>query len=160
MTTKETVFAQARTITDGVRVRDAMSRTFHNLHPAHFAEHAAALLHRGYYDDFPVVRGGAVVGMLRQRDLLQAIRLQHLNVQVADLMHRGCLEVQENDLLSDAIVQMKQCGCTTLAVVRDGRIVGTLSQEHLDKWMTIQAALRDHQSHLEIPLAAPSEART
>jgi len=160
MIKKETVIDQARRLTNGVRVRDAMSRTFHNLHPAHFAEHAAALLHRGYYDDFPVVRGGAVVGMLRQRDLLQAIRLQHLNVQVADLMHRGCLEVQEDDLLSDAIVQMKQCGCTTLAVVRDGRIVGTLSQEHLDKWMIIQAALSDNQSHFDSALTASGEART
>jgi len=160
MKTKETDILVASTLTSGVAVRDAMSRTFHNLHPAHFAEHAAELLQRGYYDDFPVVRHGSVVGILLQRDLLQAIRLQHLNIQVADLMHQGCLVVQEDDLLADAIVRMRQCGCATVAVIRAGRIVGTLSQEHLDKWMTIQAALRENQSDLDSSLAASSEART
>src|SRR3954462_12395169 len=113
MKTKETDILVASTLTSGVAVRDAMSRTFHNLHPAHFAEHAAELLQRGYYDDFPVVRRGAVVGILLQRDLLQAIRLQHLNVQVADLMHQGCPVVHDDDLLSDAVVRMRQCDCTT-----------------------------------------------
>src|SRR5882757_4325499 len=151
MKTKETATIEARTLTNGVPVRDAMNRTFHNLHPAHFAEHAAELLRRGYYDDFPVVRSGAVVGILRQRDLLQAIRLQVLNVQVADLMHQGCPVVDEDDLLSDAVVRMRKYGCTTVAVVRNARIVGMLSDEHVDKWMTIQVALREDQSHIDLP---------
>jgi len=148
------------TVANGVPVRDAMSRVFHNLHPAHFAERAAELLQRGYYEDFPVVRRGAVVGILLQRDLLQAIRLDELNVQVADLMREGCPVVNEDDLLSDAVVRMRQCGCATLAVVRDGRIVGMLSDEHLDKWMTIQAALFENPSRVEPPIATPSETRT
>jgi CBS domain-containing protein len=134
-----------RTLAKGIVVRDAMRRTFCALDVNDLVDYAAKLLHQGYFEDFPVVRAGRVVGILFRSDVIKAIRLQELDLCVGELMHAGCPVLSEDSPLSDAIVRMRQCGCPSAAVVCGDTLVGVLSYSRLGEWLTIQTELGQRQ---------------
>ncbi len=44
-------------------------------------------------------------------------------------------------MLDAALVTMQTCGCETLPVLRDGRLVGLLTKHNVGEFLAIQAAL-------------------
>jgi Zn-dependent protease/CBS domain-containing protein len=142
---QESAMASIRTLAKGTTVGDAMCRSFQTLAPGQLASDALKYTERGYRLDFPVVAEGRVVGMLFQCDVVDAVRNGRADPFVAELAHHGCPILKPSDQLTDAIAKMRQCGCPGAAVVDGESIVGLLSSDTIDQWLTAHSALSDWQ---------------
>jgi Zn-dependent protease/CBS domain-containing protein len=152
---QESAMVHFRALAKGASVHSAMSRSFRCLDSGQLVSEALRYMNEGYHGDFPVISEGRLVGMLFQRDVMEAIRHGRIDSFIAELAHHGCPILQANDQLADAIMKMRQCGCPSAVVVDGASIVGLLSHETIDEWLTVHRALFDWDS---ITMQEPSEA--
>jgi CBS domain-containing protein len=92
-----------------------------------------------------VVKRGAPVGMLSERDLLTRVlmhRLDPATTRVADIMTRDVVCVGLHVEPEEAMAVMTSRRCRHLPVVVDGRVVGIVSIGDLVRWASEN---RDHE---------------
>lgn len=133
--------ATFRSATQGLRVRQAMQTRFRTLAPEDRLGAAADALPPGTDHDFPVVRGGALVGLLTRRQLLQALRERGRDVPVREVAQEECLTAEADDRLHAVLQRMREAQCTTVPVTEGGRLVGLLTAEGVSKLMMRTSAL-------------------
>lgn len=134
--------AMMRALTEGTPVRQAMMTRFQTLAPDATLGEAIDKLLAGSEHDFPVVDDGAVVGLLRRRDLIQALSAQGRDTPVREVASAECFIVDDGAMLDEALSRMQQADCSTVPVVRDDRLVGLLTLENVGELMMVSSALR------------------
>jgi Zn-dependent protease len=143
---QESRIVQMRSLMQGIPVRMAMvTRLKAVTRDTPLAEIVADLL-AGEQQDFPVVDGPAVVGVLTRGDVVAAIARGHQDDQAGTVMRTDCAVVDEREMLQDTFQRMQESDCPTLPVVRDGRLVGIITLENIGEWMMIQSAIRQSKT--------------
>ncbi len=125
----------------GLRVRDAMMTRFRTLLPHHTLGRAVEELLAGSQQDFPVMEGDQVIGLLRRNDVVKALAAQRLETPVVDVMCRECGSVEAGAPLRSTTESMQARQCATAPVVDDGRAVGLLTLENITEMIMIHAAI-------------------
>ncbi|MGN6387058.1 MAG: site-2 protease family protein [Verrucomicrobiota bacterium] len=125
---------------DGLVVKDAMMTRFRALAVEDSLETATRELLAGSQQDFPVVAAGNVTGILRRNDLVQALSQGQRQASVGDVMCRKCEVVTASDPLERTLERMHQEGCSTLAVIENGQLVGLLTLENIGELVMIKSA--------------------
>ncbi len=139
---QEAQHAMVRALTEGMPVRQAMMTRFQTLTPDDTLGDAIDKLLAGSEHDFPVVDDGAVVGLLRRRDLIRALSERGRETPVREVASSECFTVEDGAMLDEALSRMQQANCSTVPVVRDGRLIGLLTLENVGELMMISSALR------------------
>ena len=93
---QEGAAAMGRTLTHGIPVRAAMITEFHTLDHGNTVRDAANLLLSTSQQDFPVMHGDQVVGMLGRNLLMKALANQGPDAYVAGVMDRDFLALEPN----------------------------------------------------------------
>ncbi len=141
----EAAMAQQNTAFDGVRVERVMIRDVRTLAPGDPLSRAVDEVLSGFQQDFPVVDGGLLVGVLTRSDLMKALATQGPQGRVGDAMERSFAVADPQEGLEDAFDRLRSCRCRTLPVVRGGELVGVLTTENLGEYMMVQSAVRNGQ---------------
>ncbi len=121
-----------------VRLEDVMLTDFSTLSPADTLEDA---LHKAVHtlqDDFPVVRGSDMVGVVSRQRIVDALRASG-NGYVQSVMNRVFAAAQSNDTLASAFRKLTNQGVTLLPVVHAGRLVGIITLQNLMHSMSLLA---------------------
>jgi len=139
---QEAQHAMMRTITHSVSVRQAMMRRFATLAPDDTLADAVEELLSGSEQDFPVVEDERVVGMLTRSRLMEALQQQPRDTPIAEVAQQTCATVEDTAMLREAFDKIRQADCSTVPVVRDGKIVGLLTMENVGELMMISSALK------------------
>ncbi len=139
---EEAHHVQLRALLRGVPIRDAMITRFIALEENDTLAAAVRELLAGSQQDFPVVRGEAVVGVLPRQDLVRALAEQGQNARVGDVMRKDCAIAEDTEMLEGAFQRMRVANCPTLPVVRGGRLVGIVTLENVGELMMINSAYR------------------
>lgn len=126
----------------GTPIRAAMVTDFRELAPADTLADAVRLVLQGSQEDFPVVEGRRVVGILTRADLLAALAEHGAAQPVAGVMRRDFHLTDSTEMLETAFERLQECECHTMPVVHDGRLVGLLTMENLGEYFLIQAAMK------------------
>ncbi len=140
----EAAHAQMRSISNGLRVRDAMITRFEALpHTASLHAACEAVLNTSQ-GDFPVVNtSGAVCGVLTRDDLIAALRKSGADTPVAEIMRTDVPTIHDTMLLDRAFQLMQQGGTPALPVINSaGVLVGLFTPENVGELMMIQSALK------------------
>lgn len=139
---QESAMVQMRTSLGGIPVQAVMLTDFRSLQPddtlAQAVEHTLA----GWQQDFPVVFGDKVLGVLTREDLVRALAERGSEVHIRDAMKRDFQWVDSHDMLEKALTVLRECRCRSLPVEHDGRLVGMLTTDHVAEFLMIQSALR------------------
>ena len=153
---QESQQAMMRAVTRGVPVRQVMLTRFATLASEDTLDDAVEELLAGSDQDFPVVRDGAVVGVLTRKHLLRSIAEVGRQARVAEVVEEGCLVVEDTMMLEAAFAEMRERGCTTVPVVHGGALVGLLTLENVGELLMISSALKKagRQGEVEMVLAA------
>jgi Zn-dependent protease len=138
---QEAAAAEMKSSLAGVPVREAMLTDFKALAPNATLADAARLLLAGSQQDFPVVEGGQVRGILAHADLFQALRERGEHVRVTEVMRRDFEVVRPEEWLDAALAHVRAEKGLTLPVLQDGRLVGLLTAENIGEFFMIRAAL-------------------
>ncbi|MGQ0569808.1 MAG: site-2 protease family protein [Armatimonadota bacterium] len=134
--------AQMKTALGGIPVSRVMISEYHTLTPQDPVRRAVELLLAGSQQDFPVVSGGEVVGVLTRAELFAALARRGQETQVGEVMRRDIQIVDSHDMLEAVLGRLQDAGVRTLPVTRNGTLVGLLTMENIGEFLTIQAALR------------------
>ncbi len=125
----------------GIPVARAMLREFRVLDPGDTLAHAASLTLRGSQKDFPVVRDGAVVGVLTQRELLGALARGNAEAAVATAVEGELRVADSHEMLEGVLSRLHDGRGAAIPVTHEGELVGLLTLDNVGEFLQIEAAL-------------------
>lgn len=128
-------------VLEQVRLEEIMLTDFATLSPGDTLEDA---LHKAVHclqDDFPVIRGSDMVGVISKQNILQALRSSG-NSYVQSAMSRVYEVGQKGESLAAAFHRITRDGLTLLPVVEDQRLVGIITLQNLMHSMGVLAESR------------------
>jgi CBS domain-containing protein len=96
----------------------------------------------GFQQDFPVVEGGRLVGMVTRAELQAALAASRPDVPVHELMRRDLPTVEPGDRLETAFTRLHESGSRSLPVVEGGQLVGMVTLDHVVEILQMQSAAR------------------
>jgi CBS domain-containing protein len=135
--TQESTAAAGRTLTHGMPVRAAMVTKFHTLDHGATVQDAADLLLATEQQDFPVLHGDEVVGLLDRNGLLRALASAGPDAYVAGVMDRDYLMIEPDADLSEILPLMSRVG--HCALVMDGEhLAGLLTTDNLSEFLLLR----------------------
>jgi len=153
---EEARLVQMRSAFQGLPVRSAMMTHFRALAPHDTVGAAADELLAGAQQDFPVVAGASVVGMVDRAALLKGLAERGRDAPVEAIMRHNCPTVEETAMLDRTFQAMREGGCTALPVVRNQQLVGLITLENVGELIMVQTALRDGRGQRDsLPLNQP-----
>ena len=155
----EAAAVQLKTSLEGVPVERAMIRDIRTLQPDDTLDTALAHVLAGFQQDFPVIDGGRVVGILTRAGLLRGLALGGREARVADAMDRSFRTAQADEPLERAMQRMEGKRYSTLPVIGDGELQGVLTTENVGEYVAIDTALRATRDRVRAERAARDEAR-
>lgn len=143
--------ARTRFALAGVRVRDAMMTRFRALEPTDTLQVAVDELLAGWQQDFPVIEGGRVRGMLVRSDLVKALKAQGAHCPIGQVMRENLLTVHADEPVHAVVTKMRSLGRSSAPVVDGDRLEGLLTLENVGEFLMVSAALRDGDEAVASP---------
>ena len=136
---QEAAYFQTRALLLGHRVREAMVRDFHTLPVGSTLRQAADLLLASSQQDFPILSGAEIVGVLSRAALLHGMASEGPETYIASVMDREFASARPDDAL-DGLLTSRLTG--PVLVLRDGvptdtSLVGMVTQENLLEFLTL-----------------------
>lgn len=133
---QESLAASSQTLLQGVPVRAAMITDFRTLAHGNTIREAADLLLATSQQDFPVLSGETVVGLLSRTSLLRAMATEGPDAYVAGAMERDFISLSPEMELVEA-ARLLGGGACGLVFERD-RLVGMVTAENLSEYMVLR----------------------
>lgn len=140
---QEASMVQMRSALNGIPVKRVMITNFQTLHPNDPLSHAVDEVLTTFQQDFPVVEGGRLVGMLSRNDLATGLKRFGPDAHVGEVMKQDFVAADPNDMLQAAFARLQNGGCHTLSIVHDGRLMGLVTADNLAEVLIIQEAVRE-----------------
>src|SRR5262249_13619098 len=113
-----------------IHLEDIMLTDFATLSPADTLEDALRKAVHCLQDDFPVVRGGDMVGVISRQGIVKALRSEG-NGYVQSAMNRAYEIACRSESLASAFGKISHRGATLIPVVEDERLVGIVTEQNL-----------------------------
>jgi CBS domain-containing protein len=131
-----------QTVVDTVRMREVMLTDFATLKPSDTLADALVRCVHSLQEDFPVVRGAELVGIVSRQKILDALRNDG-NGYVQAVMSRGFQVAGPEDTLGTTIRRLTAGhGLALIPVTEEGRVVGVVSVQNLMSSMSLLAEQR------------------
>jgi Zn-dependent protease/CBS domain-containing protein len=138
---QEAALTQMKSAIGGVSLERVMITDFRTLSPNDSLARAVELLLAGAQQDFPVVDGRAVVGMLTRADLLTALACQDPQSSIAGVMRRDFQVADVSETIDVAVERLKGQDAQTIPVLRRGALIGLLTIENVGEFVGVQTAM-------------------
>lgn len=135
--TQEGVLSEGRALTSGVPVHAAMITRFHTLPHGSTLRDAAQLLIATTQQDFPVLHGDQVVGLLDRTAFVRGMAGEGPDSYVAQVMDRNFVRLDPSQDLADALPLMAEAGPCALVMSGD-TLVGLLTRENISEFLMIR----------------------
>jgi len=119
-----------QSVVDTVTMRDVMLTNFATLSPSDTLEDALYKAIHSLQDEFPVVRGANLVGVVSRQGIVEALRSEG-NGYVQSIMSRAFQVAQPDDSLGAMIRRMAGGKMSLVPVAESGRIVGIVTLQNL-----------------------------
>jgi len=131
-----------QTVVDTVRMREVMLTDFATLSPSDTLADALARCVHSLQEDFPVVRGPQLVGIVSRQRIVDALRNDG-NGYVQSVMSRAFQVARPEDTLGTTIRRLTAGhGLALIPVAESGKVVGIVSVQNLMTSMSLLAEQR------------------
>jgi Zn-dependent protease/CBS domain-containing protein len=133
-----------QSVLDNVRLEEIMLTDFATLSPADTLEDALEKAVHSLQDDFPVVRGMDMVGVISKQRILDALRAEG-NGYVQAVMNKIFEVSLRQDSLGSAFRKLTARNSSIIPVVEDQRLIGIVTLQNLMHSMALLAETRKLQ---------------
>jgi Zn-dependent protease/CBS domain-containing protein len=130
-----------QSVLDNVRLEEVMLTDFATLSPADTLEDALEKAVHSLQDDFPVVRGSDMVGVISKQRILDALRAEG-NGYVQAVMNKIFEVSLRQESLSSAFRKLTARNSSIIPVVEDQRLIGIVTLQNLMHSMALLAESR------------------
>jgi Zn-dependent protease/CBS domain-containing protein len=128
-------------VMETVHLEDVMLTDFATLSPADTLEDALEKAVHTLQDDFPVVRGGDMVGVISKSNILEALRMEG-NGYVQAAMNRIFEVASRQESLASAFRKLNARNLSIIPVVENQQLVGIITLQNLMHSMALLAESR------------------
>ncbi len=139
---QELELVKMRSVLSGVPIKRVMITDLRTLAPHDRLDRAIDHTLAGFHQDFPVLEGDRVVGILTRRGLLTALTRQGQNATVDDVMQREFQTARPAEEADAVFGRLQTSDCRSLPVLDHNRLVGMVTAENLGEFLMIQSALK------------------
>jgi Zn-dependent protease len=126
-----------KALTQGWPVRSAMVTDFRTLPHGSTLREAAELLISTSQQDFPVLHGDQVVGLLDRTSFLRGMAAEGPDSYVSGVMDRDYLRLQTGTDLAEAMGALSEAGACGLVMDGD-RLLGLLTAENVSEFLMLR----------------------
>jgi Zn-dependent protease/CBS domain-containing protein len=145
---QEGAAVRGRLLTTGVPVRAAMITDFRTLTHGESIRDAGNLLLATSQNDFPVMHGDQVLGLLMRAALVRAMLTNGPDAYVASAMDRNPRRVSPDTPLSGVLQDL--AGTRACALVMDGdKLVGLLTSENVSSFILLRQVAMQQQARAQ-----------
>lgn len=137
----EAGMVQMKSALGGIPIRRVMITDYQTLSPHDPLSRAVEHIMAGFQQDFPVVEGSRVVGVLTRADLMTALAQRGLGAPVGNVMQREFQTADPAEMAETVFARLQQCNCHSLPVVQNAQLVGIVTAENVGEFLMIQSAL-------------------
>jgi Zn-dependent protease/CBS domain-containing protein len=130
-----------QSVLENVQLEDVMLTDFATLSPADTLEDALDKAVHSLQDDFPVIRGSDMVGVISKQKILDALRSEG-NGYVQAVMNRIFEVAQKKETLASAFRKLTSRNLSIIPIVEDQRLVGIVTLQNLMHSMALLAESR------------------
>ena len=130
-----------QSVLDNVRLEEVMLTDFATLSPADTLEDALEKAVHSLQDDFPVVRGMDMVGVISKQRILDALRAEG-NGYVQAVMNKIFEASLRQESLGSAFRKLTSRNSSIIPVVEDQRLIGIVTLQNLMHSMALLAETR------------------
>src|SRR5208282_2699831 len=130
-----------QSVLDNVRLEEVMLTDFATLSPADTLEDALDKAVHSLQDDFPVVRGSDMVGVISKQRILEALRVEG-NGYVQAVMNKLFEVSIRQESLASAFRKLTARNLSIIPVVEEERLVGIVTLQNLMHSMALLAESR------------------
>jgi Zn-dependent protease len=134
---QEGAASMGRTLTKGIPVRAAMVTEYRTLSHGSTVRDAANLLLATTQQDFPIVHGDQVIGLLVRSTLLRAMAREGQDAYVAGVMDRDFQKLAPDMDLAEALPLMGQTDACAL-IMQGEQLLGLLTSENLSQFLLLR----------------------
>jgi Zn-dependent protease len=134
-----------QSVLETVRMEDVMLTEFSTLSPADTLEHALSKAVHSLQDDFPVVRGNDMVGVISRQKILDALRFGG-NAYVQSVMNHAYEVAERDETLASAFRKITAKNLSIIPVVEGEHLVGIVTLQNLMHSMGMLAESRKLQN--------------
>jgi CBS domain-containing protein len=138
---QEASMVQVKSALGGIPVSQAMQTHYRTLTANDSLDHAVQMILTGSQQDFPVVDGSEVIGLLTRADLFNALA-QRKAVIVGQVMREDFPVATPADPLEESLRKLQASGLQTLVVVGGGALQGLVTTENIGEFLMIHSARR------------------
>jgi Zn-dependent protease len=135
---QESMATQQQALIRGELVRAAMITDFRTLKHGDTIRDAAELLLATSQQDFPVLTGSSVVGLLNRTSLLRAMAAEGPEAYVAGAMDREFVRVTPEMELSAAVPLLTGGNSSCALVFEEDALIGMLTAENLSEFLMLR----------------------
>lgn len=133
--------AMFQSVAEAVRMEDVMLTHFSTLSPADTLEDALSKAVHSLQDDFPVVSGSDLVGVINRQTIVDRLRREG-NGYVQGAMNKAFEIASRTESLASAFRKLTTRGLTLIPVVDQERLVGIVTLQNLMHSMGLLAESR------------------
>ena len=130
-----------QSVLDNVRLEEVMLTDFATLSPADTLEDALEKAVHSLQDDFPVIRGSDMVGVISKQRILEALRMEG-NGYVQAVMNKIFEVSARQESLGSAFRKLTARNSSIIPVVEDQRLIGIVTLQNLMHSMALLAESR------------------
>ena len=141
----EASMVSAKSLLAGITARTAMETRFETVRPDDALGKAVALTLDGSQKDFPVVRDGQAVGVLRQADLLRGLHDHGKLCRVDRVMQEPPAAMEIGESLEHVLEDMGTGSSGLLVVKEHGRVAGIIDIDNVMELLRIRKALQAYE---------------
>lgn len=135
---QEAAGEQSREVVEGAAVGAAMVREFQTLGVGDSLRRAAEVLLATHQQDFPVVHGDEIVGVLPRGALLRGLAERGESAYVSEVMLRDVLRAKPDDSLEEMLTRPEGVQRAPVLVMENDHLVGMLTADNLMEFLTLR----------------------
>jgi len=136
---EELYAVQMRTALSGTSAAAMMVTEFERLQVGDTLADAVRLTLKGADQDFPVVDGYMVVGILTRTQLLTALAERGHEFPVSQAMRKDFATADTAEMVDGVFRRMQNCDCHTAPVSQDGQLMGLITMEQVGEYLLSNA---------------------
>lgn len=144
---QEARYATIKAALRGVPVQRALLRDVPRLAPTDSLARALDAFRSSPLPKAVVVDQGRVVGVVSAFDLVTDLQRHGPTTPVAEVMQRNAPSLELPATLDGALTRLHEARAPLMPVVSQGRFVGVITLDQLDRFVALQTALQRHAAH-------------
>jgi len=124
---------EVKTVLSKLTAGQAVEANAKALSPEQPLSEVVAIVLHSFQEDFPVLDGDSIVGVLTRANLIGGLHNIGPEAQVSQVMEKNFPIVEASALFSEVYEKMNASGVKALPVVEGGRLLGMVTLEHLSE---------------------------